>query len=117
MAGGVSGRCSALYIPDAAEGAEKMLSYRVHAKLQIAIAAHGGCDLIAVGVLFSPLVGSAESRRVSMSELSVGLQRKNARSRTLRNLDQKIVLARIRSASSTRTIREARFELATELEN
>ena len=85
-------------------------------KLQIAIAAMVVADLIAVGVLFSPLVGSAESRRISMSELSVGLQRKTREVEPLRNLDQKIVLAR----NQIGQFHQDRFakrdsELATEL--
>jgi Tfp pilus assembly protein PilO len=63
-------------------------------KLQIAIAAMVVADLIAVGVLFSPLVGSAESRRGSMSELSVDLQRKTREVEPLRGLDKKIVVAK-----------------------
>jgi type IV pilus assembly protein PilO len=63
-------------------------------KLQITIAAMVVADLVAVGVLFSPLVGSAESRRVNMSELSAELQQKTRAVEPLRGLDQKIVLAK-----------------------
>jgi len=63
-------------------------------KLQIAIAAMVVADLIAVGVLFSPLVGSAESRRISMSELSVDLQKKTREVQPLIGLDKKIVVAK-----------------------
>jgi Tfp pilus assembly protein PilO len=63
-------------------------------KLQIAIAAMVVADLMAVGVLFSPLVGSAESRRVTMSELSMQLQRKTREVEPLKGIDKKIVLAK-----------------------
>jgi hypothetical protein len=63
-------------------------------KLQIAIAAMVLADLVAVGVLFSPLVGSAESRRITMSELSVELAKKTREVAPLKGIDQKIILAK-----------------------
>ena len=63
-------------------------------KLQIAIAAMVVVDLLAVGVLFSPLVGSAASRRVTMSELQIELQKKRREVEPLKGIDKKIVLAR-----------------------
>ena len=63
-------------------------------KLQIAIAAMVVADLIAVGVLFSPLVGSAESRRVSMNELTAELRQKTRDVEPLKGIDKKIVLAK-----------------------
>jgi Tfp pilus assembly protein PilO len=63
-------------------------------KLKIAIAAMVAADLIAAGVLFSPLVGSAESRRITMIELSAELQKKTREVEPLRNIDKKIVIAR-----------------------
>ena len=63
-------------------------------KLQIAIAAMVVVDLLAVGVLFSPLVGSAESRRVTMSELQIELQKKRREVEPLKGIDKKIVLAK-----------------------
>ena len=63
-------------------------------KLQIAIAAMVAADLIAVAVLFSPLVGSAESRRISMNELSAELQQKTREVEPLKGIDKKIVLAK-----------------------
>ena len=63
-------------------------------KLQIAIAAMVVADLIAVAVLFSPLVGSAQSRRVTMSELSAELQKKTRDLQPLKGIDQKMVLAK-----------------------
>ena len=63
-------------------------------KLQIAIAAMIVADLVAVGVLFSPLVGSAESRQISMSELSAELQQKTREVEPLKGIDKKVVLAK-----------------------
>jgi Tfp pilus assembly protein PilO len=63
-------------------------------KLQIAIVAMIVADVIAVAVLFSPLVGSAESRLVAMSELRADLQRKTRDAQPLIGLDKKIVLAK-----------------------
>jgi Tfp pilus assembly protein PilO len=63
-------------------------------KLQIAIAAMVAADLIAVAVLFSPLVGSAESRQVNMSELSAELQTKTREVEPLKGIDQKVVKAK-----------------------
>ena len=63
-------------------------------KLQIAIIAMIIADLAALGVLFSPLVGSAESRQITMSELSAELQKKSRDVEPLRGIDKKIVLAK-----------------------
>jgi Tfp pilus assembly protein PilO len=63
-------------------------------KLQIAIAAMVLADLVAVAVLFSPLVGSAESRQISMSELSADLQKKTREVAPLRGIDEKIKVAK-----------------------
>jgi Tfp pilus assembly protein PilO len=63
-------------------------------KLKIAIAAMVVADVIAAGVLFSPLVGSAESRRAQMRQLSAELHKKTHDVEPLRNIDKKIVLAK-----------------------
>ena len=63
-------------------------------KLQITIAAMVVVDLVAVAVLFSPLVGSAESRRINMSQLSAELNKKTRDVEPLRGVDKKIVLAK-----------------------
>jgi hypothetical protein len=63
-------------------------------KLQIAIAAMIVADLVAVGLLFSPLVGSAESRQISMSELSAELQQKTREVEPLKGIDQKVIVAK-----------------------
>jgi Tfp pilus assembly protein PilO len=63
-------------------------------KLKIAIGAMLAVDVIAIGVLLSPLVGSEDSRRIELSQLRVELQRKTREVEPLRNIDKKIVLAK-----------------------
>ena len=63
-------------------------------KLKVAIAAMVVADALAAGVLFSPLVGSAESRRMQLSQLSVELRKKTHDVEPLRNIDKKVVLAK-----------------------
>ncbi|MGO8984475.1 MAG: hypothetical protein ACLPHI_12205 [Terriglobales bacterium] len=63
-------------------------------KLKIAIGAMLAVDVIAAAVLFSPLVGSAASRRAQLTELQVELQKKNRAVEPLRGMDKKIVLAK-----------------------
>jgi Tfp pilus assembly protein PilO len=62
--------------------------------LKIAIAVMVAVDLAAAAVLFSPLVGSADSRRQEMTELSAELRTKSHAVEPLRGMDQKIVLAK-----------------------
>lgn len=63
-------------------------------KLKIAIGAMLGLDVIAAAVLFSPLVGSTESRRQHMTDLWKELQSKTKQVEPLRGLDKKVVLAK-----------------------
>ena len=63
-------------------------------KLKIAIAAMVVADVVAAGVLFSPLVGSAESRRTQMRQLSAELQKKAHDVQPLIGMDKKIVVAK-----------------------
>src|SRR5271166_6005263 len=63
-------------------------------KLKIAIGAMLAADVVAVAVLFSPLVGSADSRRRQLNQLSVELQKKTRAVEPLRGMDKKIVLAK-----------------------
>jgi Tfp pilus assembly protein PilO len=63
-------------------------------KLKIAIGAMVAADVIAVAVLFSPLVGSEDSRRLQLSQLRIELQKKTREVEPLRGIDQKIVLAK-----------------------
>lgn len=63
-------------------------------KLKIAIVAMVAADLVAAAVLFSPLVGSAESRQINMSQLSAELKKKTREVEPLRGVKEKIVLAK-----------------------
>jgi len=63
-------------------------------KLKIAIGAMLAADVIAVAVLFSPLVGSADSRRQQLNLLRAELTKKTHDVAPLRGMDQKIVLAK-----------------------
>ncbi len=63
-------------------------------KLKIAIGAMLAVDVVAVAVLFSPLVGSADSRRLQLNQLAVELRKKTREVEPLRGMDNKIVLAK-----------------------
>ncbi len=63
-------------------------------KLKIAIGAMLAADVVAVAVLFSPLVGSADSRQLQLGQLRAELQRKTREVEPLRGMDKKIVLAK-----------------------
>jgi hypothetical protein len=63
-------------------------------KLKIAIGAMLAADVVALAVLFSPLVGSAESRRLQILELRAELTKKNHAIEPLRGMDKKIVVAK-----------------------
>ena len=63
-------------------------------KLKIAMGAMLAADVIAAAVLFSPLVGSADSRKLQLSQLRVELQKKTREVEPLRGMDKKIVLAK-----------------------
>jgi type IV pilus assembly protein PilO len=52
-----------------------------------------GVDLVAVIVLFSPLIGSTNSRRQELNRLWAELQVKTRQVEPLKNLPQKVVLA------------------------
>lgn len=62
-------------------------------KLRIAIGAMVAVDLLAAGILFSPLVGSAASRKEDLAQLWQQLQAKTRAVEPLRGLDKKIPLA------------------------
>lgn len=62
-------------------------------KLKITIAVMAGVDLLLVAAYFSPLIGSADSRRQQMNMLQVELNTKTRQVEPLRNLPQKVVLA------------------------
>ena len=61
--------------------------------IQMALAALALVDIVAVVVLFSPLVGSTESRRQEINQLWSELQTKTVQVQPLKNLDQKVSLA------------------------
>jgi len=63
-------------------------------KLKITIGAMLAADVVAVAVLFSPLVGSADSRSLQINELRAGLTKKNREVEPLRGIDDKIKLAK-----------------------
>jgi hypothetical protein len=63
-------------------------------KLKIAMGAMLVADVIAAAVLFSPLVGSAGSRKLQLSQLHIELQKKTREVEPLRGMDKKIVLAK-----------------------
>jgi hypothetical protein len=85
-------------------------------KLKIAIAAMVVADIVAAAVLFSPLVGSAESRRMQMLQLSAELTRKTHEVEPMHGMDKKIVLAKDQIADFHKERFAARdSELATEL--
>lgn len=62
--------------------------------LKIALAVMAGVDLLAAIVYFSPLVGSPETRRMQMASLQSELNAKTRQVAPLRDLPQKVVLAR-----------------------
>lgn len=63
-------------------------------KLKIAIGAMIVADVIAVGVLFSPLVGSADSRQLQLNLLRAELTKKTHDVEPLRGMDEKVVQAK-----------------------
>jgi Tfp pilus assembly protein PilO len=63
-------------------------------KLKIAIGTMLAADIIAVGILFSPLVGSTDSRKLQLNLLRADLSKKNREVEPLRGMDAKIVLAK-----------------------
>src|SRR5271166_6388997 len=63
-------------------------------KLTVAIAAMVLADVVAAGILFSPLVGSSESRREQIRQLTADLAKKTHDVQPLVGMDKKIVLAK-----------------------
>ncbi len=61
--------------------------------LKIALIAMVGCDLLAGLLYFSPLIGSAETRRVELSRLQSDLKQKTLEVAPLKDLPQKVTLA------------------------
>jgi type IV pilus assembly protein PilO len=66
---------------------------RTRKNLKTAIAILAAVDLLAAVVYFSPLVGSAESRRMELNQLQTELNTKTRQVAPLKDLPQKVVLA------------------------
>lgn len=61
--------------------------------LKIALAAMAGLDVLAIILYFSPLIGSAESRRQELNRLQTELTLKTRQVAPLKDLPNKVVLA------------------------
>jgi type IV pilus assembly protein PilO len=61
--------------------------------IKTALAVMVGIDVLALAVYFSPLVGSADTRRQEMNRLQAELNTKTRQVEPLKNLDQKVKLA------------------------
>jgi type IV pilus assembly protein PilO len=61
--------------------------------IKTALGALLGVDLLAAAVLFSPLVGSADSRRQELNQLRNELQTKTRQVEPLKDLDKKVITA------------------------
>ena len=72
-------------------------------KLQIAIAAMVGIDVLALALLVSPLVGSSRAREEQQEQLWRELQAKTREVEPLQNVDNKIVTAREQIADFYKT--------------
>jgi type IV pilus assembly protein PilO len=62
--------------------------------IQTALAALVAVDVVAMVILFSPLVGSTDSRLLEIAQLTNELQTKTHRVEPLRNLDKKVNTAK-----------------------
>jgi Tfp pilus assembly protein PilO len=63
-------------------------------KLKIAIAAMVAADVVAAGIMFSPLVGSAESRQTQLNQLFAEYRKKTRDVEPLRDMPKKMDLAK-----------------------
>ncbi len=61
--------------------------------LTIAMVVMAGIDLLAVALYFSPLIGSAETRRMNLSQLQAELTQKTRQVAPLKDLPQKVNVA------------------------
>lgn len=61
--------------------------------LKIALIVMAGIDLLAAGLYFSPLIGSAETRRMDLNQLQAELTQKTRQVAPLKDLPQKVNLA------------------------
>lgn len=62
-------------------------------KIKRALVILFGIDVVAVAALFSPLIGSTDSRRQELNQLWSELQTKTRQVEPLRNLDKKVIVA------------------------
>ncbi len=62
-------------------------------KIKIALGVMVGVDVVAAAILFSPLVGSAESRRQELTEMWAELKMKTAQVEPLKDMDKRIKVA------------------------
>lgn len=91
-------------------------------KVKIAIGVMAAVDALAIGLLVSPLVGSAASRKQDLTQLWLTLQAKTKQVEPLRGLDKKIPIAtqqidqfyRERFPSHDSDVAEALINLAKE---
>ena len=63
-------------------------------KLKVTLAVLGGVDVLAAVLYFSPLVGSVESRQMERNQLQAELTTKNHQVAPLKDLPQKIEIAK-----------------------
>jgi Tfp pilus assembly protein PilO len=63
-------------------------------KLKIAIAAMAVVDVVAAGLLFSPLLGSTDSRQLQLNQMRAEYTQKSRDTEPLRGMDHKLVLAK-----------------------
>jgi len=61
--------------------------------LKIALVVMAGIDLLAAALYFSPLIGSAETRRMDLNQLQAELTQKTRQVAPLKDLPQKVHLA------------------------
>jgi Tfp pilus assembly protein PilO len=61
--------------------------------LTIAMVVMAGIDLLAIALYFSPLIGSAETRRMNLSQLQAELTQKTRQVAPLKDLPQKVNVA------------------------
>jgi type IV pilus assembly protein PilO len=84
--------------------------------LTIALVAMAGVDLLAAALYFSPLVGSAETRRQDLNRLQTELTLKTRQVAPLKDLPKKVVLANGEISDFYKTRFPAQqSEIATEL--
>jgi len=66
---------------------------RTRKKIKAGLAILVGVDVVAALVLFSPFVGSTDSRRQELNQLWSELQNKTRQVEPLKNLDKKVIIA------------------------